>query len=201
MLPRTRLDEADDGDVAELGAGAEPLRSGQRLQHRQPHHEPGGEERDVLERVHRAVPNGRLVEERQVPEVEIDRPERECDERVGEHPQTLDRPERQQRPQDRACRAGEQAERREIADQHVLEHVEAEELLLADRGDRRREREQQERDSDREDEHPPASAPVSRASGACGPAARRRAPAEAPAASWSGSSVQLVRSEGCIAPL
>ena len=94
----------------------------------------------MLERVHRAVPNGRLVEKRQVPDVEIDRPERECDERVGEHPQSLDRPERQQRPQDGAGRAGEQAERREIADQHVLEHVEAEELLLADRGDRRRER-------------------------------------------------------------
>ena len=106
----------------------------------------------VLERVDGRVPNGRLVEERQVPEIEIRRPDRQRHDRIREHAQTLDGPEREQRPQHRPREPGEQEERCEVADQDVLEHVEAEELLLADRGDGRGEREQEQRDPEREKE-------------------------------------------------
>ena len=109
----------------------------------------GREEADVLERVHRRVADGGLVQERQVPDVEVDRPERQRHRGVGEHAQALDGAEREQRPQHRPGEAGEQAERREVADQDVLEHVEAEELLLADRGDRRGEGEQEQDDPER----------------------------------------------------
>ena len=78
------------------------------------HMSAGGEEGHVLERVHRAVPNGRLVEEGQVPEVEARRPERERDRRVREHAQALHRAEREQWPEDRAGQPREQAERREV---------------------------------------------------------------------------------------
>ena len=70
-------DDADDGDVAELRARAEPLRHRHRLEHGQ---STSGSRRvkkhDVLERVHGVVPQRRLVEERQVPHVEVERPER-----------------------------------------------------------------------------------------------------------------------------
>ena len=109
----------------------------------------------MLERVHGRVCDGRLVEHRQVPEVQVRRPERQRDGGVREHPQPLDRPQREQRPQDRAGEPGEEAERREVADQDVLQHVEAEELLLADRRDRRGEGEHEQRNPEREQQDPP----------------------------------------------
>ena len=64
---------------AELRAGAEPLRRGQRLEDGQPEHDPGGEEADVLERVDaRSCSTARLVESGQVPEHEVRGPDREA---------------------------------------------------------------------------------------------------------------------------
>ena len=100
--------------------------------------------------------DGCLVEERQVPEIEIRRPDRQRHDRVREHAQALDGPEREQRPQHRPREPGEQAERCEVADHDVLEHVEAEELLLADRSDRGGEREQEQHDPQPEEEDPVA---------------------------------------------
>ena len=110
----------------------------------------------MLERVDGRVADGSLVQKREVPEIEIRRPDRQRHERVREHPQTLDGPEREQRPQHRPRKPGEQAERCEVADQDVLEHVEAEELLLADRSDGGGEREQKQRDPQPEEKDPVA---------------------------------------------
>src|SRR5262249_48935274 len=60
-VPEHRLDDPHDGDVAELRAGAEPLRSGQGLDDGQPHDQAAGEEADVLQRVHAVVPERRVV--------------------------------------------------------------------------------------------------------------------------------------------
>ena len=70
-------------------------------------------------------------------------------------------------PEERAGEPGEQAERREIAEQEVLRHVEREELLLADGRDRRRDRDDEERDPEREERDAPAGNRL--------PAARERA--------------------------
>jgi hypothetical protein len=109
----------------------------------------------VLEGVDGRVSDGPLVQQRQVPEIQIGRPERQRDQGVREHPQPFDRPECEQRPEERPREPGEQAERREVADQDVLQHVEAEELLLADRRDRRGEGEHEEQDPGGEQEHAP----------------------------------------------
>ena len=79
-----RPGEADRDHVADLPAGAEPLRLRQRPEDRHPHQAAEEEEGRVLERVHRRGPVGVLVERRDVPEEEVERPEREGDGRVGE---------------------------------------------------------------------------------------------------------------------
>ena len=81
-----------------------------------------------------------------MPEVEIDRPQRQRDQRMGEHTQPFDHAQRKDRPQDLSRHPDDEAERREIAEQHVLHHVHEEEVLLAERVDRRVEREHDERD-------------------------------------------------------
>ncbi len=83
-------DEADADDVRELRPGAEPLRGGERLEDREPEHDPGAEERDVLEGVQRARLDRSLVKGREVPEDEVRRPDREGDERVREDAQAHD---------------------------------------------------------------------------------------------------------------
>ena len=96
-----------------------------------------------------------------MPDVEVD-PRAAAPPRVREHPQALDRAEREQRPQHRPVQAREQAERGEVADQDVLDHVKAEELLLADRGDRGGERDEQEHEPEREERDAPAGRGVPR---------------------------------------
>ena len=96
--------------------------------------------REVLERVHGGVVQRGVVEERDVPDVEIDCPQRQRDERVRQDAEPLDGTQREHRPQDRAGEPGDEAERREIAEDHVLQHVHEEEVLLAERVDRRVER-------------------------------------------------------------
>ena len=126
-VPEHRLDQAHDRDVAELRAGAEPLRRRQRLEYRQPHDRAAREKAKMLERVHEVVSHRGLVEKRQVPDVEVDRPERQRDQRMREEPQPVQ--EGEHGPQDRPCQPREKRERREVAEQHVLQHVKAEELL------------------------------------------------------------------------
>ena len=89
-----------------------------------------------------------------MPHVEVDRPDRERDEGVREDPERMD--ETEDRPEDRPVQTGEHRERRQVAEQDVLEHVEAEELLLAEDVDRRDEREEDEGEA--EPEHPGAPA-------------------------------------------
>ena len=83
---------------------------GQRLEHGRPDQHAAGEEEHVLERVHDVVVQRRLVEERQVPDVEVDRPEREA--RRAGAPRTRSRStygQRQHRPQDRPGQPGDHA--------------------------------------------------------------------------------------------
>ena len=74
---------------------------------------------------------------------------------MGEDAQLLDHAEREHRPQDLSRQARHEAERREIAEQHVLRHVHEEEVLLAERVDRRVERQDDEPDPRPEAELPP----------------------------------------------
>ena len=124
--------EARDDDVEELRARSEPLRSRQRLEHGSPEKRAGSEERCVLERVDPVVGERRLVEVRQVPEVERHRPERQSDERVREHAEALDDPVLENRSEERAGQAGDDQDRRHLAEEDVLCHVDEEELLLPD---------------------------------------------------------------------
>jgi hypothetical protein len=82
----------------------------------------------VLEGVNRVVPQSSLVEEGQVPDVEVGGPQGQGDERVREHAETPHRPHGKQRPQDRAGETGDDAERREVAEEQVLDHVKRERL-------------------------------------------------------------------------
>ena len=65
---------------------------------------------------------------------------------MREHAQPLDRPQREHRPQHLPGQPEHEAERREVAEDHVLRHVHEEEVLLAERVDRRVERQHDERD-------------------------------------------------------
>src|ERR671934_1623232 len=152
-VPEDRLHHANGRDVAQLRTGAEPLGRGERLEHGQPHDRAAGEEAEVLERVHRVVAQGGVVEVREVPHIEVDRPERQRHQRVSEEAETVQ--PRERRPQDRSRQSGEERERREIAEQHVLQHVEREHPL-AECVHRRNERYEQREDPEREQEDPPA---------------------------------------------
>ena len=63
---------------------------------------------------------------------------------MREEAQGANRPHGEHRPQNRAGQPGDDAERREVAEQEVLDHVERERLLLAERRDRRDERDRDE---------------------------------------------------------
>jgi len=100
----------------------------------------------VLERVHRAVLEGRVVERRDVPETEGDCPERERDERMREEARPLDPSEGQERAQQRSREAEHDEQRGKVADHDVLRHVDGEQPRLADRIERGDERERQRRE-------------------------------------------------------
>ena len=97
--------EADGEDVAQPREVAEPRRLGQRPQQRHPHVEAEGDEGEVLQRVDDVVVHGGDVEVRQVPGVEVHRPEREGDQRVGEHAQAIEEADAQHRREQRAGEA------------------------------------------------------------------------------------------------
>src|SRR5205823_11324701 len=75
---------------------------------------------------------------------------------MREEAKPLDRAEREHRPQHRPGQPRDEAERREIAEDDVLEHVHELEVLLAERVDRGVERNHDQRDSEPEEELPPA---------------------------------------------
>ena len=83
---------------------------------------------------------------------------------MREHAEVLDDPVLENGPEDRPRQAGDDQDRRHLADQDVLGHVDEEELLLPDRIDRGEERDRERRETEREarlapdgDRRPPAS--------------------------------------------
>ena len=104
----------------------------------------------MLEGVDGVVPERGLVEVRQVPEVEVHRPQRPGHERVGEHAQPVNPLVGEQRTKQRARQPGDDGQRRELPEQHVLRHVHEEELLLAPRVEGREERKGDERQAEPE---------------------------------------------------
>ena len=99
------------------------------------------------------VTNGGVVEERQVPRIEVERPQRQCNQGVREEAEPMQ--EREHRPEDRPCETRKERQGREVAEQDVLEHVEAEELL-AEGVQRAYERGEKQHDPAREESDPPA---------------------------------------------
>ncbi len=148
------VDEPHDDDVADLPACPEPLRCRKRLEHRRPHQAPAAEHQEVLERVNAAVMQCRLVEHGQMPEVEVHGPDRQRHERMGEEAEPVDRLQREHGPEHGPGQAGDEAERRQVAEDHVLAHVDEEEVLLAELVHRGVERDHDEGDPEPEQELP-----------------------------------------------
>src|SRR2546430_6238642 len=98
-VPEHRLDRAHDGDVTKLRTGPEPFWRRQGLEDGEPHDHAAREEAQVLERVHRAVTYGRVVEVRQAPRRTVQRPQRQPAERMGGEAQPM--PARTRRPLER----------------------------------------------------------------------------------------------------
>ena len=82
----------------------------------------------MLEGMDARVVQRRLVHERDVPEHKVVSPERQGHRRMGQKAEAVDPVEAQQRLKHRPRQPDHEAERREIADQDVLEHVHEEEL-------------------------------------------------------------------------
>ena len=121
----------------------------------------GGEEAGVLEGVHERVLERRVVERRDVPEVEEGEPQHDERDRARERAQPpLDRLQAARgRAHDHARERQQQEQRRDVAEQDVLGHVHREEVLLAEGVDRRHEGDQQHEDAAGErDPLPPAGA-------------------------------------------
>jgi hypothetical protein len=119
------------------------------------------------------VPQRALVQRRQVPDVEVRGPERQCDERMPEHTQPLDRLHGEHGPKQRPGQAGDESQRGQVAQQHVLDHVEGE-SPLSQLLERRRERNGDEQQAEREhDDAPPRHRRAARGERA-GPAGVRR---------------------------
>src|SRR5205085_8595230 len=80
-----RADEADEDQVAECAPPGKPSRLRQGPDEAQPQQRAEPEHAGVLERVNEVVADGELVEERQVPGIEVGRPQNQGDERVGKY--------------------------------------------------------------------------------------------------------------------
>ncbi len=142
-----RLDEADGRDVPEFPPRPEPLRRRQRLDDGLPHQAPAREEHEVLERMDRVVVQRGVVQVRDVPDIEVHGPDRERDQGMREKAQPLDRAQCQHRPQHLTRQPEHEEERCKVADQHVLRHVQEEEVLFAELVDRRVESEHDQPDA------------------------------------------------------
>ena len=157
-----QAEEPDAVHVDDLPPRPEPVRRGQRLDHRGPQEQAEREERGLLDDPEGAVLEHRVVDRGQQPHDRGQGPQREGDQRV------LDPLERRRHRSGRCCeqRGGhpeQEQERRHGADEGVLEHVGGEEPLLGDASERRAD--------GREDQ---------REAGVEGDLAQPRDPAEAP---------------------
>ena len=165
-----------------------------RLDQRPPHGHPGGEERDVLDQVHDRVLDRRLVEGRDVPEVHQAEPDRDPRPRRGERAErALDAHQPPgDRPQDHAREREQQQRRRDVAQQHVLEHVRGEEVVLAEPVERAGDGEQQRERSRRRTPRPAAGRrrgrPPRRGRGGSGARRSPPAPRSGPARTGRGAS-------------
>ena len=89
-----------------------------------------------------------------MPDVQVHRPQRQRDERMGEVSKPPEPPAREQRLEKRTGEPQDDEERADVADQQVLRHV-AEEKLLAHVRERREKRRRSEQQPSREAEDPP----------------------------------------------
>jgi hypothetical protein len=142
-----RAGEAHGDHIADFPGRREPLRHRQRPEDRHPHQAAEKDEHAVLERVHRRPAIGGVVEGGDVPDEEVEHPEREGDRRVGEHPQAIEDRNRQDRLQQRAGEAEDEQQGGDVTEHQVLDHVGDHQLLgeMADRRDQRRDDEEQSR--------------------------------------------------------
>jgi len=83
----------------------------------------------VLQSVNPGIAHGRLVEDGQVPPVEVHRPQGQRDRRVHEHPQTIEEADAQRRGQDRGGQAEDEQQGPEVGDEQVLGHVGEQQLI------------------------------------------------------------------------
>ena len=140
--PERRQPGLRGGDVAERLEPRHAAAHRDGLDERPPERHPGREEGGVLQQVDERVLGRRVVERRHVPEVHDRQPDGDARGRVGERAERPLHPHQPARggPHDRAGEAQEDQERRDVAQQHVLDHVRREEVVLAeavDRGDER----------------------------------------------------------------
>ena len=93
----------------------------------------------MLERMHDRVLQGRFVEDGQVPHVEVDRPQWEGDQGMGEDAQAVEQLDPQDRRDQRPGQAEDDQQGRDVAEQQMLDHVRAQQLLAVatERGERR----------------------------------------------------------------
>ena len=161
-------------DVGDLPRRREPRRPGQRLEQRRPHQHPEGDERA------RAGARGSRRSEA---------PRRTAPARARRQKLTAQSGSAtsgcastrsrwttrnaQQRPQQPPVEAEHEQQRADVAEQQVLEHVHREQPLLADRVDRRLERDEERQQAGRERREPRRAAPVGRGAPASAPAASR----------------------------
>ena len=101
----------------------------------------------MLERVNRRRSIGGVIQRRDVPEEEVERPQRQGDGGVGEDAEAVEDGDREDRLQQRAGQAEHQQQGRDVAEQQVLDHVDDHQLLgdVADRRDQRHRDRQQAR--------------------------------------------------------
>jgi hypothetical protein len=125
-----------------------------------PHEHADEHERDVLEVVDGLVSERIVVRVRDVPRSDHEQPRREAHGRPEQDAQhrtqpgdPRERPEQRRRQQEehqRSPQRDERERRRSVPDQHVLEHVAGEQVRIADRVERRDERQRPERDGEDE---------------------------------------------------
>ena len=115
--------ESNRDRVDDLPAGGEPGRRRERPENGHPHQHSEPKEHAVLKTVHCGPSVRGVIENRQVPDEEVDGPERVGNEWIREDLKPTEESNRQDRLHDRACQTENQKQRRDIADDQVLDHV------------------------------------------------------------------------------
>ena len=83
----------------------------------------------MLHRVHAGVAQRGLVEHGQVPPVEVDQPQRECDQWMGEGAQAVEQADPEHGDEQRAGEPQHDQQCRDVAEQEVLDHVHEQQVL------------------------------------------------------------------------